>query len=68
MQADMIGELVKVPEVFRDAAELMVGELSMSIFPVGIEFDVEGELSVLNGLWVNREILNDVRNRAAAAA
>lgn len=68
MHADMIGELVKVPEVFRESAELMVGELSMSIFPVGIEVAVDGELAHLNGLWVNREILTDVRNRAAAAA
>jgi hypothetical protein len=68
MQADMIGELVRVPQVLREPAELMVGELSMSIFPVGIEVAVEGELAHLNGLWVNREILNAVRNQATAAA
>ena len=70
MQADMIGELVRAPEVLRDACELMVGELSMSVFPVGIEVAMSPSdpLAHLNGLWVNREILTTVRNQAAAAA
>jgi hypothetical protein len=68
MQAEMLGELIKVPEPFREAAELLVGELTMSVFPIGIEVELTGELENLNGLWVGRDILKTVRNAAAAAA
>ena len=37
LQAEMLGELVKLPESLRDEGELIVGELSMSFMPVGIE-------------------------------
>jgi hypothetical protein len=67
LQAEMIGELLKVPEAFRDDAELLVGELSMTFFPVGIEVNIEdgGEL---NGLWVQKGIFDAVRNKKAIAA
>lgn len=68
MQADLIGELVKVPEPYREPCELLVGELSMSLFPVGIEVSVTGPLAHLNGLWVQRPILASVKERSAAAA
>lgn len=65
IQAETLGELVKVPDKYREPAELMVGELSMAFFPLGIELAVGGDL---DGLWVQREVLTHLRNREAAAA
>lgn len=60
MHAEMIGELVRVPEKFREPCELMVGELTMGLFPVGLEVQVGEPNEHLNGLWVQREIFNAV--------
>jgi hypothetical protein len=67
MQAEGIGELVKCPEMFREQAELLVGELSMTFFPIGIEVKIDdgGEL---NGLWVQKAIYDSLRNQAQVAA
>lgn len=68
LKAEMLGELVKVGEPFVEAAELIVGELTMGFFPVGIEVQLDGENEKLNGLWVQREVLNAIRAQAAQAA
>lgn len=67
IEAQGLGELVKVPEQLCEAAELLVGELSMTFFPVGIEVRLE-QGNRLNGLWVQRGVLDHVRNSAAVAA
>jgi hypothetical protein len=67
MEAEALGELVKVPECHREEGELMVGELSMTFFPVGIEVQLDGEHAKLNGLWVQRGIYNALLAKAAAA-
>jgi hypothetical protein len=58
MEAQMIGELVKVPDPYRDRAENLVGELNMGLFPFGIDVALAPPQDHLNGLWVQREILN----------
>jgi len=68
LQAEMIGELVRVPEKFREPAELMVGELTMGLFPVGLEVQIGEPHQHLNGLWVQREIFNAVSNGSKAEA
>jgi hypothetical protein len=68
LQAEMIGELVKVPDQFREQAELMVGELTMGLFPVGLEVQLDPTNEYLNGLWVQREIFNAVLQGNAAEA
>src|SRR6202035_5824746 len=66
LQAEMIGELVRVPEKFREPAELMVGELTMGLFPMGLEVNLGESYEHLNGLWVQREIFNAVFKDAKA--
>jgi hypothetical protein len=68
LQAEMIGELVRVPEKFREPAELMVGELTMGLFPVGLEVQIAEPNSHLNGLWVQREIFNAVSQAGKSEA
>lgn len=68
LQAEMIGELVRVPEKFREACELMVGELTMGLFPVGLEVRIGEPHEHLNGLWVQREIFNAVSRASKAEA
>jgi hypothetical protein len=67
LKAEMLGELVKVPESLREEAELIVGELTMGFFPVGVEVKLDAPHENLNGLWVQREIYNSLVNRTAAA-
>jgi hypothetical protein len=68
MQAEMIGELVRVPEEFRDAAELMVGELNMGFYPLGLEVELDKPQDQANGLWIQREIFHVISKGKAVSA
>jgi hypothetical protein len=68
IKADMIGELVLVPEPLREEAELIVGEMNMGLFPLGIDVELDKPNDHLNGLWVQREILNCISLTAKAAS
>jgi len=68
LHAEAIGELVRIPEKFREAAELMVGELTMGLFPIGLEVQIGAPNEHLNGVWVQREIFNAVSKGSKAEA
>jgi hypothetical protein len=67
LKADMLGELVKVPESLRDPAEELTGELTMGVFPVGLDVLLPAPNENLNGLWVQREIYDAVTKNSAGA-
>jgi hypothetical protein len=68
MHAEMVGELVKVPEALCEPAEMLVGELTMGIFPVGLEIRLDKPDDHLNGLWVQKEIFDAVTKLKVASA
>lgn len=70
LNADALGELVRVTDKkLADACERMVGELSMSIFPLGVIVEVDAPNERMNGLWVQRAIFElAVKNVAGTAA
>ena len=67
MNAEMVGELVKIPESLREPAELMVGELTSGFFPLGLDVALAKPNEHLNGLWVQREIFNALLRREKVA-
>jgi hypothetical protein len=58
---DAAGELVKVPADYVDRCERIVGALTMSPFPLGLEVKLDAPNENLNGFWVQREIFEQVR-------
>jgi hypothetical protein len=68
MTAEMLGELVRVPEGLRDAGELMVGELNLGLYPLGLDVHLDKPHDYANGLWVQRPIYNAISSMHAAGA
>jgi hypothetical protein len=64
LEIPAMGEFVKVPEKFRAECERLVGEISASFQPFGLEgTNLPAPFEALNGLWVPLKILEHVRRK-----